>query len=51
MINFEHELSSVSLYEDSFLVFLKTFPFGTRSIYKDISQLCSLKKDEIEKNN
>tara|TARA_B100002051_G_scaffold273595_1_gene312726 strand:+ start:2352 stop:3554 length:1203 start_codon:yes stop_codon:yes gene_type:complete len=49
MINFEHELSSVSLYEDSSLVFLKTFPFGTRSIYKDISQLCSLKKDEIEK--
>jgi hypothetical protein len=40
-------LSSVSLYEDSSLTFLKTFPFGTNSIYRDIAQLCSLKKDEI----
>ena len=40
-------MSSVSLYEDSSLTFLKTFPFGTNSIYRDITQLCLLKKDEI----
>jgi cell division ATPase FtsA len=47
IIHFDSELSSVSLYEDSSLTFLKTFPFGTNSIYRDIAQLCSLKKDEI----
>ena len=47
IIHFDSELSSVSLYEDSSLTFLKTFPFGTNAIYRDIAQLCSLKKDEI----
>ena len=47
IIHFDSELSSVSLYEDSSLTFLKTFPFGTNSIYRDITQLCLLKKDEI----
>ena len=48
IINIDNELSTVSLYEDSSLVFFKTFPFGTDAIYKDLSQLCSLKRDEIE---
>ena len=48
IINIDNELSTVSLYEDSSLVFFKTFPFGTDAIYEDLSQLCSLKRDEIE---
>ncbi len=48
IIHFDSELSSISLYEDSSLTFLKTFPFGTNSIYRDITQLCLLKKDEIK---
>jgi len=48
IINFDKEVSSISLYEDSSLVFLKTFPFGTNSIYRDIAQLCSLKESEIK---
>ena len=48
VINFENELSSVALYENSSLIFLKTFPFGTNSIFNDITQLCSLRKDEIK---
>ena len=47
-INIENELSTISIYEDSTLVFFKTFPFGTNSIYRDIVQLCSLKNEEIE---
>jgi len=46
LINFDKESSSISLYEDSSLVFLKIFPFGTNSIYRDIIQLCSLKEKE-----
>ncbi len=48
IINLDNVLTSVSLYEDASLVFLKTFPFGTSSIYDDISQLCSLSKKDIE---
>ncbi len=47
LINLDNELTSVSLYEDSSLVFLKTFPFGTSSIYNDVSQLCSLRRKDI----
>ena len=48
IINFGNELSTVSIYENSSLIFFKTFPFGTNSIYDDITQLCSLKREEIE---
>ena len=48
LLNFDKEVCSISLYEDSSLVFLKIFPFGTNSIYNDINQLCSLKREEIE---
>jgi len=47
LINFDKEASSISLYEDSSLVFLKIFPFGTNSIYRDVIQLCSLKEKEV----
>ena len=47
LINFDKEASSISLYEDSSLVFLKIFPFGTNSIYRDVTQLCSLKEKEV----
>ena len=46
-INFDKECSSISLFEDSSLVFTKTFPFGTNSIINDISKLCSLNENEI----
>ena len=46
LINFDKEVSSISIYEDSSLVSLNFFPFGTNSIYKDICQLCSLKENE-----
>ena len=46
LVNFDKEVSSISLYEDSSLVFLKIFPFGTNSIYRDVIQLCSLKEKE-----
>tara|TARA_A100001011_G_C14256589_1_gene820348 strand:- start:217 stop:1395 length:1179 start_codon:yes stop_codon:yes gene_type:complete len=48
VINFGNELSTISLYENTSLIFFKTFPFGTNLIYDDISQLCSITKDEIE---
>ena len=48
-INIGNELSTISLCEDSSLVFFKTFSFGTNSIYNDINQLCSLSKDEAKK--
>ena len=41
-------MSTISLYENTSLVFFKTFPFGTNSIFEDINQLCSITKDEIE---
>ena len=46
LINFDKEVSSISLYEDSSMVFLKIFPFGTNSIYRDLIQLCSLGGEE-----
>ena len=30
------------------MVFLRTFPFGTNFIYRDVAQLCSLKEVEIK---
>ncbi len=48
IINVDNGLTTVSLYEESSLVFFKTFSFGSNSIYEDITQLCSLKKEEIE---
>ena len=48
IIHVGDDLSTVSLYEDASLVFFKTFPFGSNTIYEDLTQLCSLKKDEIE---
>ncbi len=48
IISLDNELSTISLYEDSSLIFFKTFPFGTNSIYEDLTQLCSLQRDEIE---
>ena len=48
LVNFDKELSSISLYENSSLIFLKTFPFGTNSIYKDIIKLCSLDIEEAK---
>ena len=47
LINFDKELSSVSFFEDSALVFTKIFPFGTNSIIHDISKLCSINENEI----
>ena len=46
LLNIDDELSTISIYENSTLVFFKTFPFGTNSIYRDLSQLCSIKDDE-----
>ena len=46
-INFGNELTTISLCQNSSLVFFKTFPFGTNSIYNDIKQLCSINKNEI----
>ena len=47
LINIDDELSTISIYENSSLVFFKTFPFGTNIICRDLSQLCSLKYDEV----
>ena len=47
-INIGNELSTISLCQDSSLVFFKTFPFGSNSIYNDINQLCSLTKNEAK---
>ena len=47
-INIGNELSTISLCQDSSLVFFKTFPFGSNSIYNDINQLCSLSKNEAK---
>ena len=46
LLNIDDELSTISIYENSSLVFLKTFPFGTNIIYRDLSQLCSIKDAE-----
>jgi len=47
-INIGNELSTISLCQNSSLVFFKTFPFGSNSIYNDINQLCSLSKNEAK---
>tara|TARA_B100000029_G_scaffold438150_1_gene453797 strand:- start:7294 stop:8484 length:1191 start_codon:yes stop_codon:yes gene_type:complete len=47
LINIDEELSTISIYENSSLVFFKTFSFGTNLIYRDLSQLCSIKNDEV----
>ena len=46
LLNIDDELSTISVYENSSLVFFKTFPFGTNAIYRDLSQLCSIKDKE-----
>jgi len=46
LLNIDDELSTISIYENSSLIFFKTFPFGTNSIYRDLSQLCSIKDKE-----
>ena len=48
LICFDKETSSVSIYEDLSLVFVKTFPFGTNYIYRDINQLCLIEEEEIK---
>ena len=47
LLNIDDELSTISIYENSSLVFFKTFPFGTNSICRDLSQLCSIKDQEV----
>ena len=48
LLNLDEELSTISVYENSSLVFFKTFPFGTNMIYRDISQLCSIKYEDVK---
>ncbi len=48
IINFGTELTSISFYKNSSLIFLKTFSFGTNSIYNDVVKLCSLNENEIK---
>ena len=45
-INFGTELTTISVCQNSTLVFFKTFPFGSNLIFSDIHQLCSLSKEE-----
>ena len=47
LLNIDDELSTISIYENMSLVFFKTFPFGTNSIFRDLSQLCSIKDEDI----
>ncbi len=48
LLNIDDELSTISIYENSTLVFFKTFPFGTNTVYRDLSQLCSIKYNEAK---
>ena len=48
LINIDDELSTISFYNNFSLIFFKTFPFGTNSIYKDLKQLCSISEDETK---
>jgi len=48
LLNIDDEISTISIYENSSLIFLKTFPFGTNLIYRDIAQLCSIKDKEAK---
>tara|TARA_A100001015_G_C14978723_1_gene708470 strand:+ start:29 stop:1216 length:1188 start_codon:yes stop_codon:yes gene_type:complete len=47
LLNLDKETSSISLFEESSLVFTKVFAFGTNSIINDISKLCSLNENEV----
>lgn len=47
LINIDDELSTISIYENSSLTYFKTFSFGTNSVYRDLSQLCSLKESDV----
>ena len=47
IINFDKEVSTISVFEDASMIILNTFPFGTNSIFRDINQLCSMKRKEI----
>jgi len=47
LLNIDDELSTISIYEKSSLVFFKTFSFGTNAIRRDLSQLCSIKDQEV----
>ena len=47
LLNIDDETSTISIYENRSLVFLKTFPFGTNSIFRDLSQLCSIKEEDV----
>jgi len=47
LLNIDDELSTISIYENSSLVFFKTFSFGTNAIRRDLSQLCSIKDQEV----
>ncbi len=48
LINFDKEFTSISVYKNSSLIFLKTLPFGTNLIYRDVVKLCSLEQNEVE---
>ena len=48
LLNIDDELCTISIYENSSLVFFKTFPFGTNAVYRDLSQLCSIKYEEAK---
>tara|TARA_B100001123_G_scaffold450671_1_gene622868 strand:+ start:2695 stop:3891 length:1197 start_codon:yes stop_codon:yes gene_type:complete len=47
LLNIDDELSTISIYENSSLVFFRTFSFGTNVIRRDLSQLCSIKDQEV----
>ncbi len=47
LLSIDDESSTISIYENSSLVFIKTFSFGTNSIYRDLSQLCSIKNNDV----
>ena len=47
IVNFDKEVSTISVFEDASMIILNTFPFGTNSIFRDINQLCSMKRKEI----
>ena len=48
LFNIDEEVSTICIYENSSLIFFKTFPFGTNSICRDLSKLCSIKDSEVK---
>ena len=48
LINFDKEFTSISVYKNSALIFLKTLSFGTNMIYRDVVKLCSLELNEVQ---